>query len=189
MAARSANALLLSRWLEAHPQHALAMRQQRGGAAITASEVKGNRPEARTIVDGCRLLSITANRGDVDVPASNTHGPITPETRAAAGIGEGLLRIAVGLKAVVDRQNDRERGLAAIWFACCVAPNYAHPNARGCYPSPSLASLSVVSPVLSGFLHAFAALPCSAPGLFLNFHVSAGTEACLARGPIPEHSQ
>ena len=130
--AQSANALQLARWLEAHPevgrvyypgleshpQYVLAQRQQKTGGAIVAFEVKGLRSEAWKVVDNCRLLSITANLGDTKTtlthPASTTHGRITPEQRAAAGITEGLLRVAVGLEAVVDLQNDLETGLALI---------------------------------------------------------------------------
>ena len=130
--AQSANALELATWLEAHPkvarvyypglpshpQFELASRQQKSGGAIVAFEVKGARKEAWTVVDSCRLLSITANLGDTKTtlthPATTTHGRITPEQRAAAGISEGLLRIAVGLEAVVDLQNDLETGLALI---------------------------------------------------------------------------
>ncbi len=69
-------------------------------------------------MDRCRLLSITANLGDTKTtlthPSSTTHGRITPEQRAAAGITEGLLRIAVGLEAVVDLQDDLETGLSLI---------------------------------------------------------------------------
>ena len=130
--AQSAGALALAQWLEAHPkvarvfypglpshpQHALAMQQQRLGGAIVTFEVKGGREEAWRVVDNCRLLSITANLGDVKTtithPASTTHGRITPEARAAAGITEGLLRVAVGLEAVADLQADLERGLATV---------------------------------------------------------------------------
>lgn len=130
--AQSANALLLARWLEAHPkvarvyypgleshpQHDLALRQQKAGGAIVSFEVKGARSEAWKVIDNCRLLSITANLGDTKTtlthPASTTHGRITPEQRAAAGITEGLLRIAVGLEAVSDLQSDLEKGLALI---------------------------------------------------------------------------
>nr|MBP7489938.1 O-succinylhomoserine sulfhydrylase [Azospira sp.] len=122
MAAQSANALELATWLEAHPkvarvfypglashpQHALAMRQQKSGGAIVSFEVKGGKPEAWKVVDNCRLLSITANLGDVKTtithPATTTHGRISAEARATAGIGDGLLRIAVGLEAVQDLQ-------------------------------------------------------------------------------------
>lgn len=132
MEAQSSSALDLARWLEAHPkvarvyypglpshpQFALAQRQQVSGGAIVAFEVKGARSEAWKVVDSCRLLSITANLGDTKStlthPASTTHGRITPEQRAAAGITEALLRVAVGLEAVVDLQNDLERGLSAI---------------------------------------------------------------------------
>ncbi|MBI4742629.1 MAG: O-succinylhomoserine sulfhydrylase [Betaproteobacteria bacterium] len=132
MQAQSASALALAHWLEAHPsvervvypglpshpQHALARRQQSSGGAIVAFTVKGGRTEAWKVVDSCRLLSITANLGDTKTtlthPASTTHGRITPEQRSAAGITEGLLRIAVGLEAVVDLQDDLERGLSLI---------------------------------------------------------------------------
>jgi O-succinylhomoserine sulfhydrylase len=70
------------------------------------------------VVDNCRLLSITANLGDTKTtithPASTTHGRISPEARAAAGISEGLLRIAVGLEAVEDILADLDRGLSLI---------------------------------------------------------------------------
>lgn len=131
MEAQSARALELARRLEAHqqvarvfypglpshPQHALAMRQQTAGGAIVSFEVKGGRTEAWRVVDSCRLLSITANLGDVKTtithPASTTHGRISAEARAAAGIGEGLLRIAVGLEAVDDIEADLKNGLDA----------------------------------------------------------------------------
>ena len=131
MQAQSANALDLARRLEAHPmvarvfypgltshpQHALAMRQQLTGGALVAFEVKGGRAEAWRVVDHCKLLSITANLGDTKTtithPASTTHGRVSPEARAEAGIGEGLLRIAVGLEAVDDIEADLRRGLDA----------------------------------------------------------------------------
>jgi O-succinylhomoserine sulfhydrylase len=130
MKAQSDNALQMARWLEArpevarvfypglesHPQHALAMRQQASGGAIVSFEVKGERASAWRVVDNCRLLSITANLGDTKTtithPASTTHGRITPEARAASGIGEGLLRIAVGLESPADLQADLARGMA-----------------------------------------------------------------------------
>lgn len=129
MQAQSASALDLATRLEAnpkvarvfypglasHPQHALAMRQQALGGAIVSFEVKGGRAEAWHVVDNCKLLSITANLGDVKTtithPAFTTHGRITPEARAEAGIGEGLLRIAVGLESVDDIETDLLRGL------------------------------------------------------------------------------
>jgi O-succinylhomoserine sulfhydrylase len=129
MKAQSDNALEMARWLEAqpqvarvfypglasHPQHALAMKQQFSGGAIVSFEVRGERAAAWRVVDNCRLLSITANLGDTKTtithPASTTHGRITPEARAASGIGEGLLRIAVGLESPADLQADLSRGL------------------------------------------------------------------------------
>lgn len=129
MEAQSAAALELARWLEAqsgvarvyypglasHPQHALAMRQQKSGGAILSFDVEGGREAAWRVVDSCRLLSITANLGDTKTtithPATTTHGRISAEARAAAGIGDGLLRIAVGLEDVADLKADLARGL------------------------------------------------------------------------------
>ena len=103
-------------WLESHPQHALARRQQRAGGAVVSFEVKGGREAAWRLIDSTRLVSITANLGDVKStithPATTTHGRISPEARAAAGITEGLVRLAVGLEAPVDLRADLERGLA-----------------------------------------------------------------------------
>lgn len=131
MKQQSANALELAQWLEqqpqvarvyypglpSHPQHALAMKQQSSGGAIVAFEVKGEREAAWRVVDNCRLLSITANLGDTKTtithPSSTTHGRISPEARAASGIKEGLLRIAVGLESPRDLEADIARGLKA----------------------------------------------------------------------------
>lgn len=130
--AQSAAALRLAQWLEAHPkvgrvlypglpshpQYALAQTQQKSGGAVVSFELKGGREEAWKVVDACRLLSITANLGDTKTtlthPASTTHGRISPEARAAAGITEGLLRVCVGLEAVEDIQNDLQRGLGLL---------------------------------------------------------------------------
>jgi len=106
--------------LGSHPQHALAQRQQRSGGAVLSFEVKGGPQGAKAaawrVIDATRLMSITANLGDVKTtiihPASTTHGRISPEARAAAGITEGLVRIAVGLEAVGDLKADLERGLS-----------------------------------------------------------------------------
>ncbi len=129
MQAQSANAIGIARWLEAHPRVArvyypglpshpqfdLAQRQQAAGGAIVSFDVEGGREAAWRVVDHCRLLSITANLGDTKTtithPASTTHGRISPEARAASGIGEGLLRIAIGLESPADLQADLARGL------------------------------------------------------------------------------
>ncbi len=129
MTAQSARALELARWLErqpaiarvhypglaSHPQHALAMRQQRAGGAVVAFELKGGREAAWRVIDATRLISITGNLGDTKTtithPATTTHGRISPEARAAAGITEGLVRVAVGLEAVADVQADLKRGI------------------------------------------------------------------------------
>jgi len=132
MQAHSRGALELAQWLEAHPkvervyypglsshpQHALAKRQQKSGGGIVSFDVKGGREAAWKVVDSTQLISITANLGDTKTtithPASTTHGRIAPEARKAAGIGEGLLRIAVGLEAVSDVKADLARGLAKV---------------------------------------------------------------------------
>ena len=130
MEAQSAAAFELASWLEqqpgvervyypglpSHPQHALAMRQQKSGGGIVAFDIKGGKDAAWRVVDNTRLLSITANLGDTKTtithPATTTHGRISPEARAAAGIKDGLLRVAVGLEAVADLKTDLARGLA-----------------------------------------------------------------------------
>ncbi len=130
MEAQSASALALATWLEqqgvarvfypglpSHPQHELAMRQQKAGGAILSFEVEGGREQAWKVVDSTRMISITANLGDTKTtithPATTTHGRISAEARAEAGIGEGLLRIAVGLESIEDLKVDLARGLAA----------------------------------------------------------------------------
>ena len=130
MLAQSERALELARWLErhpkvarvfypgleSHPQHALARRQQRTAGAVVAFEVKGGREAAWKVIDSTRLISITGNLGDVKTtithPATTTHGRISAAARAAAGITEGLLRVAVGLESVADLKADLARGLA-----------------------------------------------------------------------------
>jgi O-succinylhomoserine sulfhydrylase len=129
--AQSASALTLARWLEqqpaiervyypglpSHPQHELAKKQQKGPGAIVSFDVKGGRDAAWRVVDATTLLSITANLGDtrstITHPASTTHGRISAEARAAAGIGDGLLRVAVGLEHIEDIKADLARGLSA----------------------------------------------------------------------------
>lgn len=132
MRAHSQAALELARWLEgqpgirkvhyagleSHPQHALAKRQQSGFGGIIAFEVERGREGAWAFVDATKLMSITANLGDVKStithPSSTTHSRITPVERERAGITEGLLRISVGLEDVRDLQADLQLGLAAL---------------------------------------------------------------------------
>jgi O-succinylhomoserine sulfhydrylase len=127
--AQSATALAAARWLEAHPavervnypgleshpQHALAMRQQTAGGPVLSFVVRGGREAAWRVVDATKLLSITANFGDTKStichPASTTHGRLTPAERAAAGVEDGLLRLAAGLEDLEDILADLERGL------------------------------------------------------------------------------
>lgn len=132
MDAHSASALALAQWLEAHPQvervyypglpshpqHELAMRQQRTGGGIVAFEVRGGKDAAWRVVDSTRMISITANLGDAKTtithPTTTTHSRLTAEQRASAGIRDGLLRVAVGLESIRDIQNDLARGLDAL---------------------------------------------------------------------------
>lgn len=127
MQAHSENALGLAQWLEgqswvarvnypglaSHPQHELALRQQKAGGGIVSFEVEGGREAAWKLIDSTRLLSITANLGDVKTtithPATTTHGRLSDAERAAAGITEGLVRIAVGLENLEDIQRDLHR--------------------------------------------------------------------------------
>ncbi len=103
--------------LTAHPQHALAARQQKAFGAILSFEVHGGQESAWRLIDAVRLCSITANLGDtkstITHPATTTHGRLTPEARATAGITEGLVRISVGLEEVRDLQADLQQGLTA----------------------------------------------------------------------------
>ena len=138
MEAQSARAFALAQWLEAHPkvarvyypglashpQHALAMQQQRGlGGAVVSFDVKGGSPEqlranAWKLIDETVLMSVTANLGDVKTiithPASTSHGRLTEVERQAAGITQGLVRVAVGLEHLGDLQADLTRGLELI---------------------------------------------------------------------------
>jgi hypothetical protein len=98
------------------------------------------------VVDNCRLLSITANLGDTKTtithPASTTHGRIFAEARAASGIGEGLLRIAVGLESPADLQADLARGLANSSSRCGALRRDRFPaRRRDPYPSRTIASV------------------------------------------------
>jgi O-succinylhomoserine sulfhydrylase len=129
MEAHSRNALALAQWLEtqpqvarvyypglpSHPQHQLALRQQKTGGGVVAFDLKGGKEAAWKLIDSTRLLSITANLGDtkstITHPATTTHSRVTPEARAAAGIGDGLVRIAVGLENIEDVKADLEVGL------------------------------------------------------------------------------
>jgi len=133
MQAQSARALVMAQWLEeqpmiervyhpslqSHPQHALAMAQQSGqGGAVCSFIVKGGRAAAFAVIDATRICSITANLGDTKTtithPASTSHGRLTEEQRLAAGITQGMVRLAVGLDDVEDLKTDIARGLAQL---------------------------------------------------------------------------
>lgn len=138
MQAQSAGALALAGWLEqqpqvarvhypglsSHPQHALAMQQQSGlGGAVLSFDVKAPdatvaRQKAFHVIDSTRVCSITANLGDTKTtithPASTSHGRLTETQRQAAGIGQGLIRVAVGLEHLDDLKADLARGLGTL---------------------------------------------------------------------------
>ncbi len=127
MRAHSENAFGLAQWLEtqdwvervyypglpSHPQYELAKQQQKSGGGIVSFEVKGGKDEAWRLIDSTRMLSITANLGDTKTtithPATTTHGRLTDQERLAAGINDGLVRIAVGLEDLADIKNDLSR--------------------------------------------------------------------------------
>ena len=138
MKAQSERALEVARWLEqhpavervyhpslaSHPQHELAMRQQSGqGGAVVSFVVKSEggpeaaRRRAFQVIDATTFLSITANLGDTKTtithPASTSHGRLTEDQRQAAGVVQGLIRVAVGLEDVADIEGDLLRGLDA----------------------------------------------------------------------------
>ena len=91
------------------------MAQQKTGGGIVAFELKGGQAAAWKLIDATKMLSITANLGDTKTtithPATTTHSRMTPEQRAAAGISDGLVRVAVGLESIADIQADLARGL------------------------------------------------------------------------------
>ena len=123
------NALALAEWLDAHPKvekvfyaglpshsgHQLASEQMTGFGGVLSFRVKGGQKEAWTVIDSTELLSLTANLGDAKTtivhPATTTHGRITDEERAAAGITDNLIRIAVGLEHIEDIKADLALGL------------------------------------------------------------------------------
>ena len=132
MQAQSARALVLARWLErhravervfypgleSHLQHALAMKQQGGvGGAVVSFIVRGERAGAFAVIDATQVCSITTNLGDTKTtiahPASTSHGRLSEAQRAAAGITQGMIRVAVGLDDIEDIQADLVRGLGA----------------------------------------------------------------------------
>jgi O-succinylhomoserine sulfhydrylase len=131
--AQSDRALAMAQWLEcqphvervyhpslpSHPQHALAMAQQSGqGGAVVSFIVKGGRAAAFTVIDATRICSITANLGDTKTtithPASTSHGRLSEEQRLAAGITQGMIRLAVGLEDTEDLKVDLQRGFEAL---------------------------------------------------------------------------
>jgi O-succinylhomoserine sulfhydrylase len=138
MQAHCARALQIAQWLAeqpqvarvhypglaSHPQHALAMAQQSGsGGAVVSFDVRGQgaedlRARAFQVIDAARVASITTNLGDVKTtichPASTSHGRLSEAQRQAAGIGQGLIRFAVGLEDVEDLKVDLGRGLSLL---------------------------------------------------------------------------
>lgn len=132
MQAQSESARQLALWLEqqpqvervyyaglpSHPQHDLAKQQMSAFGAVVSFEVKGGRDEAWRVIDATRVISITTNLGDTKTtiahPATTSHGRLTPQERANAGIKDSLIRVAVGLEDLADLQADLARGLAAI---------------------------------------------------------------------------
>jgi len=132
MDAHSHNALAIAQWLESqaaiekvyysglpsHPQHALAAKQQRSFGGVLSFQVAGDRSAAWRFIDATKMLSITANLGDVKTtithPATTTHGKLTPEEKLSSGIADNLIRVAVGLEDIDDIKADLSRGLDAV---------------------------------------------------------------------------
>jgi O-succinylhomoserine sulfhydrylase len=130
--AHSANAAALAEWLVEHPKvtqvfyaglpdhpgHGLAKKQQSDFGGVLSFCVNGGREAAWRVIDATQMLSLTANLGDAKTtivhPATTTHGRLSPEARAEAGIEEGLIRIAVGLEDIADIKNDLKLGLSQL---------------------------------------------------------------------------
>jgi len=132
MQAHSANAASLAQWLLAHPKvthvyysglpdhpgHKLAKKQQSDFGGVLSFTVEGGRDAAWRVIDATQMLSLTANLGDTKTtivhPATTTHGRLSDDERAEAGIEQGLIRVAVGLEDLTDIQNDLELGLSLL---------------------------------------------------------------------------
>ncbi|XKH58905.1 O-succinylhomoserine sulfhydrylase [Halomonas sediminis] len=132
MRAHCENALGLAQWLQAHPavnkvyysglpdhsQHEQARRQQEGFGAVLGFEVINGREGAWQVIDATRMLSITGNLGDVKTtithPGTTTHGRLSEAQKEAAGIAEGLVRVAVGLESLIDIKRDLALGLDSL---------------------------------------------------------------------------
>ncbi|MBR9912064.1 MAG: O-succinylhomoserine sulfhydrylase [Gammaproteobacteria bacterium] len=132
MDAHCANSMAIANWLQQqpqiekvfyaglpqHPGHQVAAQQQRGFGAVMSFQVKGGKAEAFRFINATRLLSLTANLGDskstIVHPGTTTHGRLSVEEKAQAGITDNLIRIAVGLEDVADIQADLARGIAAL---------------------------------------------------------------------------
>lgn len=132
MRAHCENALELATWLEQqeaveqvfyaglkqHPQYELAKKQQNGFGGVLSFRVRGGREAAWAFIDATRMISITANLGDVKTtithPATTTHGRLSPEDKEKAGITENLIRVSVGIEAIADLKTDLSRGLDAL---------------------------------------------------------------------------
>ncbi|MBL4744368.1 MAG: O-succinylhomoserine sulfhydrylase [Cycloclasticus sp.] len=126
------NALDVAQWLEqqdavekvhytgltSHPQYELAKQQQTGFGGIVSFEVRGGQENAWRVIDATQMISITANLGDVKSmithPSTTTHGRLSDEERAKAGITDALIRLGVGLESVGDIKADLARGLSKI---------------------------------------------------------------------------
>ena len=104
--------------LESHPGHALAARQQKGFGSMLSVELEGGIEAVRAFVEPLGVFTLAESLGGVESliahPALMTHLAMTPEARRTAGIGDGLIRLSVGLEHLDDLWADLERGLAAV---------------------------------------------------------------------------
>lgn len=128
----NANALLLASWLEqqpqvskvyypgleSHPQHALARNQMHGYGGIVSIDLATDEAGARRFLETCEVFTLAESLGGVESliehPGLMTHASIPPERRAQLGIGDGLIRLSVGIEHVDDQREDLRRALAAI---------------------------------------------------------------------------
>ncbi|MCX7556479.1 cystathionine gamma-synthase [Xanthomonadaceae bacterium JHOS43] len=101
--------------LPTHPGHGLAARQQRGFGAMISFELHGGDAAVQALLDGLEHFTLAESLGGVESliahPASMTHAAMTPEARAVAGIGDGLLRLSVGIEAAEDLAADLHAAL------------------------------------------------------------------------------
>ena len=103
--------------LDSHPGAALARKQMKGPGGMISFELKGGLPASTAFLKALRIFACAESLGGVESlaehPAIMTHASLNPEARRALGIGDGLIRLSIGIEDEGDLRGDLERGFAA----------------------------------------------------------------------------